>query len=183
MPATRKCKVDRVFPVSAALEAYVWGVDKLLNPEMSDDLFLRYWKSLYNGFRAFDNGHSWDSGDWRLENLYCAGATLQPVTGVVVNGWVEVYAIDPLHPPLVPASVYEIDMTLNFFPTTSLSNFRNGAFPQFVGRCANPFLGENGRNWIRMGEYDGRGGMQIVDAIKHPFIPSKYDITAGVNIG
>lgn len=179
MPATRKVRDDRFFRVSPELEAYIWGVDKLLNPTMDDATFLRYWKSLYNGFRAFDNGHSWESGDWALENLYCAGATLKPVTGEIVSGWVEVYAIDPAYPPPVPTRLSEIDMRLNFYPTISRA-LANDPFPQFSGRCIHPFVGLNGRNWVRIGQYDGRGGMRVATKIEHPFIPSRPDLTAGV---
>ncbi len=90
--------------------------------------------------------------------------------------------MDPNSPPAVPTSLEQIDMTLNFFPTIAQEGLSNDPFPQFGGRCLEPFLGKDGRNWIRIAEYDGRGGMESTTTIKHPFIPAHSHITAGLLI-
>jgi hypothetical protein len=188
MPATRRGKQGLKARVSPKLEAYMRAMNRLLHPNMKDVDFEREWRQMYNGGRAFDNGKSYESGEWTLEDIFCAGATLEAVTGIQSNGRIEVYAIDPENPPPPPTSPDQIDMTRNFFPTTSQPFLQNGPFPQFDdppyyggGRFIHPFIGRDGKNWVDVYETDdGRGGLRGATKIEQPFIPARPDLTAGV---
>lgn len=180
MPATRKSIEDRFFPVVYGLEAYIRKVNRLLNPDMSDSDFEANWLHMYSGNEAFDNFNGYTSGHWKLENLFCAGATLRAVTGRPVNNKIEVYAIDPQNPPNPPNKLSEIDMTLNFFPTVAAAPYRSEPFPWFNGRFVQPFVGKGGRNWVMVNPPEPYGKLKPVTKIMNPFSPERWDVTAGV---
>lgn len=183
-PATRKCKEDTWFKVLPALKDYIWTIDKLLNPNLNPARFWWDWVHLYSGGECYDNGHGYLSlGGWQLETLFTAGATFRCVTGRAVNGWMEVYAIDPKNPPKPPKSLSEIDMTLVHFPTVAAAPYRTEPFPYFNdGRCLHPLIGRNGRAWVQMNPPEPYGKFVRVSTVKHPFTTPRHDLTAGLKM-
>lgn len=175
-PETFKSLTDKMFQVTPAIAIYWKGILKLKNPNLTDAQFNQSWRGLTAGNRAFTNKHGWDSGDFRIENLICGGATVKVTTGIPFRtaGWwqYEVYALDPVNPPLyIPASVSLIDMTLNFLPTISTNIkvrkfvYRVNAFPQFNGNSIVPYFGVGGRNSLRADH------LRVVTKVNSPFIP------------
>ena len=156
LPETFKQLTDKKFAMGGKLDAYIWDLWLMLNPTMSAKDFLRNWCSFWTSSRAFSNKCGWNSGDFKYENLYCGGATFN-ATGNVRKRfgvlWTEVYAIDPLRPPIV---TIEWVRTLHFFPVINTTASVPGSkmtqktpFPQFNGNCPLPLVGDKGRAWVQ----------------------------------
>jgi hypothetical protein len=159
---------------------YVIAILRLLNPGLNKREFEHGLKGLFNGGRAFDNGKSYESGDWGLENLFCAGATLRAFNYEIVmksgSRFAKVHAIDPRINLPIPRRLEDVDMTLHFYATTATAT-GNNPFPQFDGRVIIPFFGRDGYNLVRLDRYESRGGLRRVSTIQHPFLPQRADIT------
>lgn len=189
-PATRSPIKTMYFRMTPAWSDYVWALQRLLNPSMSEADLLRNMKGLFNGSRAFDNGHGMESGDWALQNLYCAGATFELASDTirVFQGrrWMRAKAIDWSIKPAIPQALADIEMCHHFFPTTA-TDAGNNPFPQFSGRCVIPWFGAERDpqygvfNWVDIDGYPERPGPMIrVDRPGHPFVPARWDITQGL---
>lgn len=182
-PATRKCLSDFMTPCEPYWGVYVGAILRLLNPNMDVREFESNLRGLFNGARAFDNGRGINSGEWAIENLFCAGATLELIDSTIRRfgpegfHYMRVRAIDPKIRRPIPRSLSEIDMTLHFFATTATAT-GNNPFPQFEGRVIIPFFGKDGENWVNIdGEPSRPGKMRRVTSIQHPFVPARPDIT------
>jgi hypothetical protein len=185
LPETNKCLTDAFFPVSPQLLAVIQAVERLLNPDLNDSEFEHEFGGLFRDNAGFSNQHGIESGDFRIENLYCGGATFQAVGGDLLKAagalWLQVYAIDPNDPPAIPQTLAGIDMRRWFFPTTALTNASN-PFPNFNGRCLIPFLGVGGLNYIAWNNPDreDKVGVVQVPTIQIPFLPAHPEKTAGL---
>jgi hypothetical protein len=174
-PETFKSLTDKMFQITPAIAVYWQGLLRLKNPNMTDPQFNQNWRGLTASNRAFTNKHGWDSGDFRIENIICGGATVRTTTGIpfrTAGYWYyEVYALDPLAIPVLPSSAVMIDMTLNFLPTISTGIkvrkfvYRVNAFPQFNGNSIVPYFGVGGKNAIRADH------LRVVTKVNSPFIP------------
>lgn len=185
LPETNKCLSDNFFRVTDQLLALIRAVERLLNPQLSDGDFENELGGLFRNNAGFSNQHGIESGDFRIENLYCGGSTFQAVSGEVVAAvgsmWLQVFAIDPNYPPAIPQTLAGIDMRRWFFPTTALTNASN-PFPNFNGRCLIPFLGDGGKNYIAWNNADRQDNVGVVKvpSIQPPFLPAHPEITAGL---
>lgn len=185
LPETNKCLTDAFFRVSQELLALIRAVERLLNPELSDSDFEHELHGLFRDNAGFSNQHGIESGDFRIANLYCGGATFQAVSSDVVKAaggmWRQVYALDPNNLPALPQTPAGIDMRRWFFPTTALTNASN-PFPNFNGRCLIPFLGDGGLNHIAVNNPDraDKVGLVQVPTIQHPFLPAHPEKTVGL---
>ncbi len=186
-PETFKSLTDKMFPLTPAMINYWQAILKLKSPNITPGLFLKNWRALAASDRAFTNKHGWDSGDFRIENLICGGATRRLVDGIPFKAagywYYKVYALDPAHVPALPLSESAIDMTLCFLPTISTTNkvlvqvgkvkkwkgqYFVDPFPQFkYARAIVPYFGVNGVNAIRSDFLIPLKGNKIPS----PFIP------------
>lgn len=185
LPETNKCLTDAFFPVSTQLLALIRAVERLLNPELNETEFGHEFDGLFRNNAGFSNQHGIESGDFRIENVYCGGATFQAVSGEAVRAagalWLQVYAIDPENLPPIPGTLAGIDMRRWFFPTTARTNASN-PFPNFGGRCLIPLLGAGGTNHIAWNNEDrvDHVGVVQVPTIQHPFLPAQPEKTVGL---
>lgn len=194
-PQTRKCLTEIYVNAEGFWGDYILRVMHLLHPNVDKWRFNSWFSNLFNGKRAFDNGHAYGSGDWAIANLYCGGATFRKVDNVVAKkgryGYkhMKVHAINPKRRIPLPTKLSDIDPLLHFWATTGRAT-GSGPFPQFDGRIMLPFFAadydsESGisYNWVSIDgdPINNRPGRMVdTNVVRNPFTPPLPQLTIGV---